>query len=60
MLSESAAEVRNQAKVCIFKLQTAVGSQRDLLGVLSKCHLNDRQMEQVVKLLKSEDLESLS
>lgn len=42
MLSESAAEVRNQAKICVFSLQTACGSQRELDLILQKCHLNER------------------
>ena len=31
MLSESGAEVRNSAKICVYKLQTAIGGQRELL-----------------------------
>lgn len=42
MLSESAAEVRNQAKICILKLLTAAGSQREFDLILQKCHLNER------------------
>ena len=60
MLTESAAEVRNQAKLGIFTLKTAAGGQRELDGILLRCRLNERQMESVRKVLKNEDFESLS
>lgn len=37
-----------------------MGSQREMDGLLHRAHLNERQMETIYKVLKSEDLESVS
>jgi hypothetical protein len=60
MLGESAIDVRNQAKVCVLKLQSASGGQREFQTLLQKSHLNERQMESITKVIKSEDFENLN
>ena len=40
-LGEGAQEVRNQAKLGVFTLQRACGSQRELDGILLKARLNE-------------------
>jgi hypothetical protein len=59
-LSEGAVEVRNQAKFAVLTLQSVVGSERELDGLLLKCRLNENQMEKVRNVLQKEDFESLS
>jgi hypothetical protein len=60
MLTESAAEVRNQAKLAVHTLQNSCGGARELDGLMLKARLNERQMETIRKVIRSEDFESLS
>jgi hypothetical protein len=60
MLSESAAEVRQQAKLGIHTIYNGCSGQREFDSLMMQCRLNERQMEQVRKVLKQESFESLS
>jgi len=42
MLNESAAEVRNSAKVAIITLKNNFSTEREFEMLLQKCHLNER------------------
>lgn len=42
MLGESAAEVRNSAKVAIITLKNTFATDREFELLLAKCHLNER------------------
>ena len=54
MLSESAAEVRQQAKLGIHTIYNGCSGQREFDSLMMQCRLNERQMEQVRKVLKQE------
>lgn len=60
MLSEGAAEVRNQAKLAILTLKNNLQSGREFDGVLMRCNLTDKQIEQAKKVAQQGDYESLS
>lgn len=60
MLNEGAIEVRNMAKIGLLNLKAALGSQRELEAILSRCVHNDKQLEKIKQIIDKNDFESIS
>lgn len=60
LLNEGAIEVRNMAKFGLLALKNALGTQRELEAVLSRCVTNDKQLDKIKQMIDKNDLESIS
>jgi len=52
MLSEGAQEVRNAAKLSILTIRNNLSSQKEFDGLMARCGLTERQLDQCRKVLE--------
>jgi hypothetical protein len=60
MLSEGAEQVRNAAKLAILTIKNNLSSQREFEGLMVRCGLTEKQLEQTKKVIEFGDMDQLN